>query len=64
MDCPECGEELHTIKGLCTDRDAMREDKYCAECNIRYGLRSSGLTVLASLKLTKLMEMKKKVKSF
>jgi len=49
LDCPCCGEVLHTIKGLCTDREEMREDKYCTECEIRYGLRCHGLVVLAKL---------------
>ena len=39
-DCPKCGEELYVIKGLCTDRDGIREDRFCAECNTRYGMRS------------------------
>ena len=46
MECPRCGEELYRISGLCTDRDGIREDAYCTECHIRYGVRSHGLTVL------------------
>jgi hypothetical protein len=46
-DCPKCGEELFLIKGLCTDRDSIREDRFCAECNTRYGMRSHGLVLIS-----------------
>ena len=42
-DCPKCGLELYVIKGLCTNRDGIREDRFCAECNTRYGMRNYGL---------------------
>jgi hypothetical protein len=47
MDCTKCGGELFRISGLCTDRDNMREDAYCAECNTRYGVRSHGLELIS-----------------
>jgi len=44
-ECKKCGGKLYTIKGLCTDRDGIREDKYCPECHTRYGSRAHGLVV-------------------
>ena len=44
--CKECGNELYIIKGLYTDRDGIRSDRYCPECHIRYGCRAHGLVVL------------------
>ena len=64
MDCPECDEELYTIKGLCTDSEGFREDKFCPECNIRFGLRRHGLVKIASLKENKTEIIKKKVINF
>jgi len=46
MECPNCTHELFRLEGLCTDRDDMREDAYCAYCHIRYGVRAHGLVVL------------------
>jgi hypothetical protein len=46
-DCPKCGLELFLIKGLCTDRDGIREDRFCAECNTRYGMRNCGLVLIS-----------------
>tara|TARA_Y100000310_G_C20650994_1_gene799420 strand:- start:252 stop:554 length:303 start_codon:yes stop_codon:yes gene_type:complete len=45
--CPKCGEELYKITGLCTDRDGIREDSYCGDCNTRYGNRSHGMSILS-----------------
>lgn len=45
--CPKCGLELYLIKGLYTDRDGIREDRFCTECNTRYGMRSHGLELIS-----------------
>jgi len=47
MDCPNCGGELYSISGLCTDRDGIREDRYCPHCHRRYGTRSHGYILLS-----------------
>jgi transcriptional regulator NrdR family protein len=47
IDCPKCGEELFAIKGLCTDIDEIREDRFCGECNTRYGTRSHGIVMIS-----------------
>ncbi len=44
-ECKKCGEILYIIKGLRTDRDGMREDRYCPGCHTRYGSRAHGLVV-------------------
>lgn len=46
-DCTKCGEETFSIKGLCTDRDGIREDRYCPSCNTRFGMRCSGMPILS-----------------
>ena len=46
MDCPKCSEPLYHITGLCTDRDGIREDRYCPECNTRWGCRSHGFVLI------------------
>lgn len=38
---------MFVIKGLCTDREATREDRFCAECNTRYGMRSHCLELIS-----------------
>ncbi len=40
--CKKCGGVLHIIEGLYTDRDDMRSDLYCAECDTRWGSRAHG----------------------
>jgi hypothetical protein len=47
MDCNTCGGELYEIEGLRTDRDGIRNDKYCAECETRWGSRAHGLVFIS-----------------
>lgn len=50
-DCGKCGEELYVIKGLCFDRDGIREARYCEGCGTVFSSHAHGLVqhkVLAS----------------
>jgi len=44
--CPECGttDDFYKVEGLCTDRDGIREDYWCEECKIHFGMRAHGFT--------------------
>ncbi len=46
MECDKCGEELFRIKGLCLDRDEMREAAYCFDCHILYKVTAHGLCLV------------------
>ncbi len=46
LNCGKCGNELYRISGLCTNQDGCRQDAYCPECHIRYGVRANGLVEL------------------
>ena len=34
--CPNCGEGLHRIRGLSSEPEGLREDRYCPTCNTHY----------------------------
>lgn len=59
--CPECDNDLYPIKNLCTDRDRMREDQFCPECEIRYGLRSHGLELISKIKNPELLKAEARI---
>ena len=47
MICSKCDGDVYRIRGLCTDRDGIREDAYCPDCNIRWGVRAHGLELIS-----------------
>ena len=47
MECKDCGDKLYRINGLCTDPQGIREDAYCADCNIRYMVTKSSLVKIS-----------------
>lgn len=42
MICKNCNGQLYRIRGLCLDRDGIREAAYCDTCNIIFSVHASG----------------------
>ena len=40
--CKKCGYELHVIKGLCYDRDGIREARFCPHCLTVFSTHAHG----------------------
>lgn len=66
MNCLNCGGDVYRISGLHTDYDGIREDAYCPDCHIRFGVRSHGLVVITEptkVESPDLVEMNKTLKA-
>lgn len=46
MECPRCSEEMVQLP-VSSEFEGMRKDRFCCECNIRYGVSKSGLFVVS-----------------
>lgn len=46
MDCPKCGEELAELP-VSSEAQGIRNDRFCCECNTRFGLSKSGFFIIS-----------------
>lgn len=46
MECPRCSEEMVQLP-VSSEFEGIRKDRFCCECNVRYGVSKSGLFVIS-----------------
>lgn len=62
MKCKICHNNTYPIKGLCLDRDGIREAIFCNECGVIWRMTQAGMSKWAVLETPYLLPKKDKIK--